>query len=233
MGQGGYGVDQVYLWFKRDSGKLEHDVHLLAFITTDFFRMQASKFAGYGKPVIKIEEGKLVVRNVPVPMASYGFTWLLARRHHFDRLRTSEFLRRALRSDRASRSDTTNRTFKDKNEETRNVLVKIFEELKYLNEKHSSKLILVYLPHPSDLLDNGPAEWIQFVERTSRALDIPLIDLLSHFRSLPYEDTVNLFIPKAELNYPGAAGHLNDQGNEVVARMIYKELKKDLSPPQL
>ena len=52
MGQGGYGVDQAYLWYKRDAAKFEHQVHLLAFITDDFVRMQSDRFRGYGKPVI-------------------------------------------------------------------------------------------------------------------------------------------------------------------------------------
>ena len=29
MGQGGYGIDQAYLWYKRDGTKLDHDVQIL------------------------------------------------------------------------------------------------------------------------------------------------------------------------------------------------------------
>ena len=35
MGQGGYGLDQAYLWFLRDGAALEHDVHLFSFIAED------------------------------------------------------------------------------------------------------------------------------------------------------------------------------------------------------
>src|SRR5262245_11701161 len=65
MGEGGYGVDQAYLWYKRDGVKLEHHVQLLAIITDDFRRMQSDSFLGYGKPVIDIENGMLLVKNVP------------------------------------------------------------------------------------------------------------------------------------------------------------------------
>jgi hypothetical protein len=35
-----------------------------------------------------------------------------------------------------------------------------------------------------------------------------------------------MFIPEGQLNYPFAAGHLNDQGNEFVAEVIYQGLKE-------
>ena len=39
LGQGGYGIDQAFLWYKRDGSKLDHDVHIFAFITRDFVRI--------------------------------------------------------------------------------------------------------------------------------------------------------------------------------------------------
>ena len=56
MGQGGYGVDQAYLWYMRDGRVLEHDIHVFAFITDDLFRMLRSQFSGYGKPVLMVEK---------------------------------------------------------------------------------------------------------------------------------------------------------------------------------
>lgn len=76
MAQGGYGVDQAYLWYKRDGSSVKHDIQILAFITDDFYRMQRKKFLGYSKPVIKIENGTLVVKNTPVPRVSYIFSFL-------------------------------------------------------------------------------------------------------------------------------------------------------------
>jgi hypothetical protein len=66
MGQAGYGVDQAYLWYKRDAGTIRHHVHLFAPIVDDFRRMESGTFfGGYSKPFL--EEGSLVVKNVPVP----------------------------------------------------------------------------------------------------------------------------------------------------------------------
>jgi hypothetical protein len=66
--------------------------------------------------------------------------------------------------------------------------------------------------------------WIQ---DRSRALDIPVIDVLGAFRSLPRGDLEGMFIPRGQLDYPGAAGHLTARGNEAAARAIYDGLVRD------
>ncbi len=52
MGQGGYGLDQAYLWYRRDGLHLGHQVHVMALITRDFERMASDRFVGYGKPLL-------------------------------------------------------------------------------------------------------------------------------------------------------------------------------------
>ncbi len=47
-----------------------------------------------------------------------------------------------------------------------------------------------------------------------------------HTQSLPYEDTADMFIPEGQINYLNAGDHLNNRGNEFVARVIYEERKK-------
>jgi hypothetical protein len=222
MGQGGYGIDQMYLWYKRDGTKFEHQVHLLAFITADFDRMQSDTFGGYGKPVIDIENRTLVVKNVPVPRPAYAY-----KGPNLSPLRTVELSRRVYRKLGFAR-DNRSPIEKKRNERTQEVLTKIFEDLKRLNEERSSKLVLVYLPNQHELIGKGPQEWIQFIDKQSRDLGIPLINVLSTFRSsLPQRHAVKMFIPEGQLNYAAAAGHLNDQGNELVAQIIYQELKNN------
>jgi hypothetical protein len=71
MGQGGYGVDQAYLWYARDGGKLDHDLVVFAFIATDFDRMLTARFGGrLEKPLLRVADGKLVADNVPVPKSA-------------------------------------------------------------------------------------------------------------------------------------------------------------------
>ena len=80
MGQGGYGIDQAYLWYKRDGSKLEHDIHIFAFITSDFKRMERSDFNGYGKPLLKLQKGALVATNVPAPRRPFYIPWITQNR---------------------------------------------------------------------------------------------------------------------------------------------------------
>jgi len=239
MGQGGYGVDQMYLWYKRDGAKFEHQVHLLAFITDDFERMQSDTFLQYyGKPLIDIENGKLVVKNVPVPRWPYKHSWLTENAlPNLRRLHTVELLERV--GSRLRFADTRSPTASEKEriERVKNVLVKIFEDLKRFNAEPSNKLVLVYFPTPYEL-QGGSQEWIKFIEKESQDLGIPLINVLSTFRSLPPSQALSMLIPEGQLNYPYAAGHLNDEGNKFVAEVIYQELKNDpaispmLSPHQ-
>src|SRR5439155_1903766 len=91
MGQGGYGVDQAYLWYKRDAAKIGHQAQLLAFVTDDFYRMQSSSFSGYGKPVLEVEDGRLVVKNAPVPRQNSFVLWMRPRIESIRRLRPAEF----------------------------------------------------------------------------------------------------------------------------------------------
>lgn len=220
MGQGGYGVDQAYLWFKRDGSKLAHQIHLLAFITNDFARMQSDRFLGYPKPVLHLSNGALTVRNVPVPELSYNFPRLAHFFQYFETLRTVQFFRGLLSKlgFSAKRHDTK------RTEENRRVVFEVFQDLKNFHEQHGSRLMLVYLPTTADLRGNRSNDSVAFIEQTADTLDIPFINLIDAFRKIPYEAAVDLFLKEGQVDYPGAAGHFNDRGNEIVAEMIYSHL---------
>ena len=227
MGQGGYGVDQAYLWYKRDAAKIEHQVQILAFITNDFDRMQSDSFSGYPKPVADIENGALVFKNVPVPRLVYYFPWNPQNASLVKQLRIVEFLNRGLEKLRDALTDNNQVPKVERNGKPQEVLHKLLEDLKRINEQRSSRLVLVYLPTDWELRDNGPREWTEFLEEESRALGIPFINLFNEFRSLSENDMVKLFIPRGQLAYRGAEGHFNEAGNEFVARAIYDKLTND------
>lgn len=230
MGQGGYGVDQAYLWYKRDA-KFEHQVQLLAFITDDFYRTLHDSFGVYAKPVLEVENGALAVKNVPVPRRDYYFPWITENIENLRSLRTVEFLNRVLRKFSVPTASPHQLTQREKDEQARMILGKIFEDLKRINKQRSSKLVLVYLPTIYELEGKSPQyqwtdpdEWTEFLEKESRSLEIPLINLFSEFRSLPDDEMVHLFIPSGELPYSGAAGHFNNAGNDLVAKVIHDKL---------
>jgi lysophospholipase L1-like esterase len=214
MGQGGYGIDQAYLWFKRDGVKLAHQMHILAFITEDFRRMQSARFEGYGKPVIEIENGRLVVKNVPVPKLGYISVGLTTNLIKFQELRTIEFINRALVKFRLLSTPSQ----RDADGKTREIASKLFEDLTRLNERQSSKLVLVRLPTRYEL-SGLRSEWTTFLEQVSQRLNVPFINILDEARSLWSQDGADYFLRD---------GHLNEKGNEFVARQIYESLKKQI-----
>lgn len=229
MGQGGYGIDQAYLWYKRDASDLDHHVHVLAFITDDFLRMQFDAFLGYGKPQLEQKGSQLVVKNIPVPKAQYTFSWFTHNRHAFERLRTTLFLNRARQRLGGSEAQQVST---DEDQAIRDILQAMFEELDGLHKMHGRTFVLLYLPVRSDLQDNASDEWIQFVQEMSTSFDILFINAVEVFRSLPLEEAGRLYLRKGRINYLGAAGHFNEQGNELVANLVYEELNAHLSLSQ-
>jgi lysophospholipase L1-like esterase len=231
MGQDGYGADQAYLWYKTGAAGIAHQVQLFAFITDDFYRMLYDSFLGYAKPRLEVENGVLVAKNVPVPRRDYYFPWITQNAENLKSLRTVQFLNKALRKIRVEPAGSTQLTQKERDEKARKILRSLFQDLKRMNEHRSSKLVLVYLPTIWEL--NGaspqwqwtaPKEWTEFLDEESGSLGIPFINFFSEFNSRPYDEMARLFIPKGQLSYPEAEGHLNNAGNETVARLIYDKL---------
>jgi lysophospholipase L1-like esterase len=215
MGQSGYGVDQMYLSYKRDGGAVHHHVLLFAPIVDDFRRMQSSRvFGGYGKPLLTVENGSLVIKNVPVPARAYHVPWLTEVAQHLRSLRVTQALER-LRGTQVGAGYTASRT--EQNERTVEIVAKLLEDLKRVTEERSSQLVLIYLPTLLELSSDDAIFWGDVLERQSRALGIPYIDLVDEFRSLPFEEARTLYLPRD-------LGHFNNSGNEYVASMIYRGL---------
>jgi hypothetical protein len=233
MGQPGYGVDQAYLLYKRAGSQLDHDAHLFALIGSDIDRMQSAQFQGYDKPLIRLENGALVVGNVPIPRRSYYLPWLTDRKAIFNTLRTADFVRRVRQKAQAqvppSMSSELARK-EDGESKTRDVLRLLFSDLKRLNEERGSALCLVYLPALSDFQPGRSGSWSDLIQEESRALGVPLINVLGRFQSLANDDAQSMFILPGQGTYPGV-NHLNERGNAFVAKVIYEELKGRVAIP--
>jgi hypothetical protein len=217
MGQGGYGVDQAYLWYKRAAGELTHQVQLFAPITEDFRRAEAETFFGYGKPRLEVENGSLKVTNVPVPMRSYYAPWVTESIQHLGSLRAAAAVRRVHQRITRTWSGSSGSTETERNTATAQLVYKILEDLQRLNSERSSQLVLIYLPtlydHPDRL-----EFWSSVLEEHTRALDIPFINLVEEFKKLSDEDAALLYLPDR--------GHFNVRGNTYVADLIYQQLHR-------
>jgi hypothetical protein len=207
MGQGGYGIDQAYLWYMRNSNKMDHDIHIFAFITADFMRMKTDDFRGYGKPLLKLQDGTLVNKNRPVPKRSYLIPKLAIIKTQLRQLNSVQLLRKRF-------SPTRSGNIGDKHyDDVKRVSLKIYENLYQVNQLKNSILVLVYLPTPSDHAAKTSDPWRQLINNEATRNGWIFIDLIEEFRKYPAEQIYKLF-----------RGHLNELGNAYVADIMYKKL---------
>jgi hypothetical protein len=221
MGQGGYGADQTYLWYKRDGVVLDHDIQILALMFTDFPRMEKSSFVGYGKPVLAVENQRLVTTNVPVPPPAMEAR--TSRLEHaadaLSSLNITHLLQRLLKLDT---SGAMTGAQKERSQETSRILSYMLDDLLATNRAKNSVLVLVYLPTREDGGDVG-AFWRKFLAEYAQRHGLLYLDLSNDFRHLPPEELDKLFIGRT-IGFPAAPGHYSEAGNAFVADLIYKWL---------
>jgi lysophospholipase L1-like esterase len=221
MGQLGYGVDQAYLWYRRDADDLEVDVHFFAFITHDFMRMQYDRFMGIPRPVVVLEDGKPVVTNVPISQATYAMpTWLAETLNSADGLRTLKLatgIRKRLNLAPRKVPGAWDARGAD---EVKAVVAGLFEALRDYDAARSRATVLVYFPSVEELQQPNAelAYWISVVESNARRLDIPFVNFVSLFAELPAADVVRLFVD---------GYHFSEEGHALVARELLEHLRGD------
>lgn len=221
MGQGGYGIDQAYLWFLRDGAPLEHHVHLFSFIGEDFVRMGATSFFGYGKPRLRLDGERLVVDNVPVPRAPYWLPRLAQHARFAGELRSVQLGRALLQRVVGPRAaDSLS------DAEIGRLAVAVFAELAALHRDAGRQLVLVHLPMQDELDDESTGSLRDFVARQAQRLDVPFLDGAAALRAVPREHRADLYLAPGEIDYPAAAGHFSVQGNRWAAAWILDELQE-------
>lgn len=221
MGQAAYGVDQSYLWYKRDGVKLDHNLHLFAFIGMDFARMHQNTFSGHGKPLLKPHGAGLAIENVPVPKWRAVTPWITENLGVLDQLRSVQLLRRIFGGTKrtAEKLETGN------DYPVRDVTSRIFRDLRETAHARGASLVLIYLPVLKDLESPARVKALrEFINEESAKQRISFIDLTEAFTALPNEEYRKFFIPPGVLPYPHSAGHYNNEGNRFVAQELYARL---------
>ncbi|UCE86004.1 MAG: hypothetical protein JSU66_17035 [Deltaproteobacteria bacterium] len=218
MGQGGYGIDQAFLWYAREAPTLEHDLHVFAFIHEDFIRMKANRFLGYGKPTLALVGGELRVENVPVSRTPYLLPWLTRNAALLNELRLVGALRGAFRQ-----KPTGQRQLDF--EKTGRLALAVFERLAAQNRERGSALLLVYLPMQTDHAWPSGDAWRQQIRAEARRRGLYVVDLVERLRQLPRNEVARLFIPEGSLPFRGAEGHYTRQGNRWVAEQLVRSIR--------
>ena len=221
MGQNGYGLDQIYLRYKRDGERFEHDVHVFSFIGLDFDRMRNTDFLGMPKPKLRLNGQAIEVENSPIPEPSDLKIWWRRPSRFLFEFRTFEQLMKLYvgqyatppLGDRTLREDTT----------LKDLIFRVFEEVAKLTADRNATLVAVYLPGsldytPDERLDGWRAELRTELDKRN----INFVDLIDSLRAMPPPQAEALFIQSEAVLYE--AGHYNESGHEHFASLIYREL---------
>jgi lysophospholipase L1-like esterase len=212
MGQGGYGVDQAYLWYQRDGARLEHDLVVFAFIAPDFERMLDERFNDVlEKPLLRAQNGALAVENTPVPEGSGGAGGLLLKALRGTAL--GELYRRL-----TERGTPLVHPDAGKPLPFLEVGELVLQDLVRLTRERRSALALVQLPL-RDRVSGRPIEVSAWVHNIANRAGVPFLDLTEAFDALPKGD--------AELYYQ-PDGHLNALGNALVAEHLREGLARSV-----
>lgn len=219
MGQGGYGIDQAYLWYLRDGAPLAHHVHLFTFIVEDFARMGATSFFGYPKPRLRLDGATLVTENVPVPRTAYWVPWLAQNARFADELRSVALLRAVVnrvagRSANASATDAA----------VPRLAAAVFADLARRHREAGRTLVLVYLPMREEHADDTTRDLRRFVANEAAKLGVPFVDGVERLRVRDAAAVAPLYIDRAATDHPAAAGHFTVAGNRWAAEWILAAL---------
>lgn len=224
MAETGYGADQMYLWYKREGARLEHSAHVFAVVTDDFRRMPLSVLGGYGKPLLKLQDDKLVTDNIPVPRRPTLLHWLALKPHPLRQFRSLAMMCSVVEWLFPPRDPVFANGPTDQQAQ---VIDKMFEDLVAIEKQHNSVLVLLYIPsRVSDYAPGGASPpWRRWVKEESLKRGFFVADLIDDFQKLPVTMKDGLFIwPGSTQYYAEAPGHFDDQGHEWVARELYSRL---------
>lgn len=222
MGQEAYGVDQAYLWYRRDARQLEHTDHILAVITHDFARAAMRSFTGVQKPYLVLAADSLRVTNVPTPpRRAPSRASQLAQ--SIRRLRVVELLVRARNEGSAVEVGLAPETDSGR---VRDVVARLLADLVTINRSKRSRLTILYLPVFPDYVTDASRWWRRQVTTISDSLDIGFLDLVPELRLLDEASVRDLYLGRPSLRgseaspYGGAGVHLSVEGHRWVAQHV-------------
>lgn len=203
MGQAGYGIDQAYLRYMRDGRKLEHDIHIFAFINDNFRRATKNiSNSFYPKPVFNLQHDKLVLDNVPVPQYNpYTAKLKTITTAIRDGSKIFDLLGKIKGINAIVNSEIDN-------DKVNKIALKIFESLHQVNKESGSVLVVLYLGISDDYFKELPRRKFLSDELSKRG--IIFIDLTDGIIQQPF--------------YRMFDNHYSEYGNKFVADILYEKL---------
>jgi hypothetical protein len=218
MGQGGYGVDQAYLWYRRDGSRFRHDVVILAVVDLDIERMRNDRFYGYPKPFLERRNGQLIVANSPLPENSFGVRAVLFRTF-VSQFEASKLLDKvSVKWQRDIAAPQPRMNWQDATEVLNGILDGIAVE-------PGVTPIVVYLPttFDSDSEQQISARNRAFLASATAARHIRFIDLVADRERVRRAALFPVLIS-------ASSGHYSEVGNQAVARVLHEDIAALIAP---
>ena len=219
MGQGGYGLDQAYLRYRRDGEKFDHNIAILAFISDDIRRLASNP----AKPNLEIENGRSIIKNTPVPRSASSQSAWMRILYYFQGLRFMELVYRI-------RNRSIKQTFSKSEGETQarnfEIAVAVFEDFARLAKNRNALPVFVYLPTLEDHVRKEGYSFSAVFAPTFKSKGLFFLDLTPVFRDLTPFEAQELFLRKEDFPNTAtprnAARHYSMKGNQFVATYMYK-----------
>ena len=210
LGQSAYSFGQSYLKYQRDKNKFKHDIHIFAFVTGDFARMARKNFTGSSKPILKIQDDKIIVDNYPVPKFSSQFPLLIENALWLKQLRSIEFFNSNILKNNNGKilSDS----------EIKEIVKKIVLNLRDEAKKEGKSVLFVHLPCLLDFDLTHSMEWEDFFQALEADENINYLNLIPVFHKLLMKKD------RVPLNFFLKNGHYNNLGNKWAAYHILFKL---------
>jgi len=226
LGMGGYGIDQMYLWYRRNAPSIDHRLHILAITGTDFDRSRSAVFVGYGKPLLEVRNGALFVSNQPVPRPSPWAPYRLKAGEAASRFRAIELLQSlGLGLGRAAVEQLSV-------SRTKQIVGAALDDIRTIGQRQSAGLLLLYIPIEVECQGSlHDLEWREFWKQEASRLRAQFLDLTADCAALGRQAASKLYIhDRSRYNVNAAVGHQNAAGHRFVAERLLPLVKVALAP---
>ena len=209
MGVGGYGLDQIYLWFLDTGLHFDTSYVIVGLFHGSFDRMLTGRYHGYGKPFLTVVDNKIHPAQVPVPRTHLAIRLAWKWYIYLEPLNSFQALKRisAFICQRFSRIHTSQQVLE--------ISEKIFTDLKKISADKRAELVIVYFPTLAEVLKYQDHSKLQAELKDILARGgIRFLDLSESFYKIPTGEITSYY-----LNY-----HYSQKGSAFVAGKIYENM---------
>lgn len=220
MAQESFGLDQAYLWYRRDGQRFPHRVQILGITNPMLERAATGDDNGWLKPRLVLDGDRLTTRDVPVPAQTRGPLEDAAFGRRLEQLRVVQAARIL-----APSLDPEERKY-GRTDAQRPVFDAVLRDLAALHATRGTRLLVVYLPTPSETRTGAFAERRQWLTETAKRRGIAVVDLQPVFRALRADSLDLAFVSRTSpVVSSRAAGQYSPLGHAVVARAVAEAVR--------